>query len=40
MKNTENEIDDIIKNVIKNTDMIEQKELFLSAFMTLKSIEK
>lgn len=40
LKNTENEIDDIIKSVIKNTEMIEQKELFLSAFMTLKSIEK
>ena len=40
LKNTENEINDIIKSVIENADMIEKKELFLSAYMTLKSIEK
>ena len=43
LKNTEKEINDIIKNVITNTennDYIENKELFLSAYMALKSIEQ
>jgi predicted helicase len=43
LKNTEKEINDIIKSVITNTEnnnSIENKELFLSAYMALKSIEQ
>jgi predicted helicase len=45
LKNTEEEIDNIIKNITFDNDeikssIIKNKELFLSAFMTLKSIEK
>jgi superfamily II DNA or RNA helicase len=41
LKNTENEINDIINNLnLNDNSIMEHKDLFLSAFMSLKSIEK
>jgi superfamily II DNA or RNA helicase len=41
IKNTENEINDIINNLnLNDNSIIQHKDLFLSAFMSLKSIEK
>ena len=41
IKNTENEINDIINNLnLNDNSIMEHKDLFLSAFMSLKSIEK
>ena len=41
LKNTENEINNIINNLnLNDNSIMEHKDLFLSAFMSLKSIEK
>jgi predicted helicase len=40
IKNNEEEINNIIKNLDLNNSILDHKDLFLAAFMSLKSIEK